>query len=320
MNKKELIVLLHNDLDAFGCMLNIDFRFPDTPKKYFFTNYGNLDKVVQNIEDYIQEHNNQNLLIADVSFATNKSQLVKLDSLFSGANCTKILIDHHMYPEGFFDEFKDIKVIWDTSKSATLLCLEHLKNSGKNSNLDKLSYIIDVYDIWRTVNKFFEFAQGLNEYFWTYDMEVLAEKVKNSGYNLPEDFSETVKTINQKIQSDILDYKKRNLVYRINDITICFVPNWFNQINIQEMKEHQNIVIGISSFGIVKFRINKVAPYSREQKIRFRELLAGEANTGHDDAFTYKIKGSDSNQSTFEDLMNETKRIIDVLSSIINQN
>ena len=35
----ELIVLLHNDLDAIGAYINIEYKFPTLKKKYFYTNY-----------------------------------------------------------------------------------------------------------------------------------------------------------------------------------------------------------------------------------------------------------------------------------------
>lgn len=314
----ELIVFLHNDLDAAGCILNIEFKFPFTKKKYFFTNYGNLDKIVSDIEEYVKDNGyiHKNILIADVSFATNRDALIKLNNLFKGS---KIIIDHHMYPDNFWNEFQEFKIIWDTEKSATLLCNEHFKNKGKNKNLDILSNIIDVYDLWQVNHKYFDFSQNLNEYFWTYDISEFCSVVKLNNYNLPDDFSEKVKSINDKIKSDIEDYKNRKLIYRVDKLSILFVQNWFNQINIQEMKEGQNIVLGITPFGIIRFRINENAPYSNKQKIKFRELLSGESNTGHLNAFTFKIKGSNSKQSTFDELMNEVKRIIKIVSEIINE-
>ena len=36
----ELVVMTHHDLDALGCMLNIEYKMPGIPKKYFHTNYS----------------------------------------------------------------------------------------------------------------------------------------------------------------------------------------------------------------------------------------------------------------------------------------
>ena len=45
----ELIVFGHNDLDQIGSMLSIEYKMPNIQKKYFYTNYGDIEKQVQAI-------------------------------------------------------------------------------------------------------------------------------------------------------------------------------------------------------------------------------------------------------------------------------
>ena len=140
----ELIVFGHNDYDMLACMLAIEFKFPGIKKKYFHTNYANIPERVAEIEQHIKENGNKHILIPDVSFSDNKEHL---RTLYNLGNC--IHIDHHLYPDGFWDEFPDMKVVWDKTKCAGKLCHEYFGNLGKNAALDKFIEIADVYDLWQ---------------------------------------------------------------------------------------------------------------------------------------------------------------------------
>lgn len=303
---KELVVFTHSDLDAAGCVLNIEFKLPSIPKKYFYTNYGDIEKITQEVIQYIKENNIQSLLMADVSFATNKECLAEIMEL--GIDVT--LIDHHQYPEDFFSDFPSLKLIHDTSKSATLLCNEYLKNTGKNENLDKLTKIIDVYDIWQINDPKFNFAQDLNEYFWRYSIPVFCKGVQEAGWNLPHDFLPVVRHIRQEYTNGIKDYEERGLIQRGGKITLCFGHDWFNQILIREMNQGQDFVIGLSSYGIIKVRISEKADYTNEQKRFLMKELTGKI-TGHENAFTYKMKSV-----SFDKLINESQRIAKIIQNL----
>ena len=309
---KELVVLTHNDLDAVGCYLNIEARFPETPKKYFITNYANINEVVGTIVQYKQEHGNRFLLIPDVSFATNKDALLTLYDAFESVT----VIDHHMYPDGFWDEFPEMMVVWDTEKSATLLCNEHLGVSGQNKNLDKLSHLIDVYDTWQVDSPYFGIAQDLNDYFWEttdYNLPLtLGDQIIAAGHKLPPDYKQVVEGLHETQASEIQAYWDRKLIYRAQEVTIAFVHRWFNQIQLKEMREGQAIVIGVTPTGIIKVRIRKTSNISTEHKNRLRQELTGEGDIGHEDAFTYKVPGPTS----FENTMREVQRIINVIEEI----
>lgn len=307
--KQEIIVFTHHDLDAMGSMINVEFKFPDIDKKYFSTNYFNMDERICEIIDYSKEHNINVLLIADVSFSENKDNLDLLYKHFDRIT----LIDHHLYPEEFWDDFPNMKIVHDTKKSATLLCHEYFSNAGKNKNLDKLTRIIDVYDIWQTEEPEFQFSQDLNEYFWTYDLELLTQKIAQNEYKLPNDFLEVSNNIKNNIKHDIVDYNKRGLIQRSKDVTICFVNKWFNQIMLSEMENGQNIVIGISSYGYVKIRINKKAPYTDAQKEELRSLITGNPNLGHMDAFSYKYESKPS----FDNSLKEIQRIVEIFEKVL---
>jgi oligoribonuclease NrnB/cAMP/cGMP phosphodiesterase (DHH superfamily) len=306
-NLNELIVLTHNDLDALGCALNVEYKFPSIKKKYFYTNYANIKEIVQEIKEYCKDYENIHILIADVSFSDSKDSLIELNTI---GKCT--LIDHHLYPDNFWDEFKNMKVLHDKSKSGAKLCNEYFGNTGKNKNLDELTYLIDVYDLWQTENKNFDDSQDLNEYFWLKvqynNLDSLIDEIYQRNFELPEDYSDKINEIKLKYNSEIADFERRNLIHRFDNITVAFVQNWFNQILISEMKKGQDVVIGITPSGIVRIRIKESSAYTPEQKNSLRLELTGTESIGHMNAFTYKI-----NNVSMQKLMDEVKKIINTL-------
>jgi hypothetical protein len=311
----ELVVFTHNDLDALGCMLNIEYKWPQVKKKYFHTNYANIDKIVQEIVDYQKANGSTHLIMPDVSFSDNKESLKILYNAFE--HCTHI--DHHMYPDGFWDEFPNMKVQWDKTKSATLICNEYLGNKGKNSNLDKLSMIIDVYDIWQDQHPAFSISQDMNEYFWhcanQESIEIMMKRFISNDYGLPIDYSIVTEAIRDKYENAIDSYEKRNLIHRADKITIAFVNDWFNQILIREMQDGQEFVIGANSNGIIKIRINQRVPYTVQQLNKIREILTGNPEYGHLHAFTYKVNGT----VDFNSIMEEVKKVTETIGSVCNE-
>lgn len=288
---KELIVLTHNDLDALGCMLNLEYKTPSTPKKYFHTNYGNIDKIVNDILEYQKINSNTTIIIPDVSFSDNKESLRKLYTAFQ--KC--IHIDHHMYPDGFWDEFPDMIVQWDKTKSATKICNEYFQNTGKVKNLDSLTTIIDVYDIWQKNDPLFAFAQDLNEYFWhelkSQSIEFLMNRIVENNYSLPNNFKEVVSNIKNEYNAKIQEYEKKGSIHRSGEITLCFIEEWFNQVMLDEHSKGVNFVVGINNYGITRIRVNQDSPYTEEQLNGIRFDLTGNAEYGHLHAFTYKTDG-----------------------------
>lgn len=304
---KELIVFTHNDLDALGCMLHLEYKFPDVPKKYFHTNYSNIIELTDEILTYKKQNGNTHIVIPDVSFGDNKESLRKIYNAFDHVTH----IDHHLYADGFWDEFPNMKVIWDKSVCATTLCARYFGNEGQNANLDKLTYIIDVYDMWRVKSEHFGIAQDLNEYFWyTKTVELCDDIVKNN-YKLPQDYVPTVQFIHDQFNAALKDYEARKLIHRGGEITLAFVKEWFNQILIREMDAGKNFVIGINSWGLIKVRVNQDAPYTHEQLNKLRLVLTGTETTGHMHAFTYKI-----DKSGLDALMAEAQKITTAIGNL----
>lgn len=306
---KELIVFTHNDLDMAGCVMNIEFKFPETKKKYFFTNYQNIDEQV----DAIIQHANTrpglitHVIVADVSFSDNKPALRALY-----ANFTVIHIDHHMYPAGFWDEFPNMRVVWDDEKSASLLCNEFFGNAGQNQNLDNLTKIIDIYDVWQDHHPFFGLAQDLNDYFWRVGAEKFLTSVLSEErmFKLPLDFKEVVEGIHKENDEAIRRIESEGLIQRSGELTIIYTAEKFNRVMLREMHVfEQTFVVGISNFGIVRIRVNRAAQIPPGILDSIRERLTGNINHGHAHAFTYK-----SSEETPDGILREAQKVATVIS------
>lgn len=299
----ELVIMTHHDLDALGCMLNIEYKMPSIPKKYFHTNYSNIDEIVNEIEQFMIMNECSHILIPDVSFADNKPALARLYQMGRVTH-----IDHHLYPEGFWDDFPKMKVVHDKSKSATKLCNEFFQNTGKNANLDKLTHLIDVYDIWQTGNAHFDLSQDLNEYFWASirygDLLPLVKRITSNEFKLPSNFLDLTNCIKEMRAKEVQSYEERKLIQRAGDVTLCFINEWFNHVMINEMHNGKNVVVGLNSKGIIRIRIREESPYTDSQKNDLRLELTGTETIGHMNAFTYKVESK-----SFNDLIKEAQRV-----------
>lgn len=300
----ELLVFSHNDLDMAGCVLNIEHKWPNIRKKYWHTNYTNIPQIVDEIIEYASKYDLEHLLIPDVSFSENKDSLKRLYNAIPHIT----LIDHHMYPDGYWDEFPNMKVVWDKTKCATTLCYEYFQND--NEKLRKLSKLIEIYDIWQEDHGAFQIAQDLNNYFWeAVNADYFINKFIQNGYDLPNDFNQVVQTFNTKWQKHLESLEKRNLIHRADDVAIAFTDEYFNQFNLSEMAKGYNIIIGARSWGLIQIRFNKNSAYTPEQKARWKYELCGNADNGHENTLTYRIQGSIS----FDVIMNEIQKIVKVI-------
>ena len=305
----ELIVCSHNDLDMALSVINIEYKMPGIKKKYFYTNYGDIDKQVQDIEDYVKQHGNKYCLMTDISWSTSPEALHKICSLFEKIT----LIDHHLYPDGFFDNYPKLKVHWDKTKSASLLTYEYFGNNASgNTDLAYITQLTDVYDLWQIRSPLFNKAQDLNTFFWEVGKEKFINDIINSGFKLPHYYDNVVEDITRRYNEAIVKFENRKLIHRSGKITLAFVDEWFNQIIIQEMQAGKDFVVNATTFGIFKIRISAEAQINREQKDLLRISLCGTKDIGHENAFSFKLK----TQVSFENIMKELKHITEQINRI----
>lgn len=318
-SQDEIIVFSHNDLDALGSMINIEFKFPNVKKHYYHTNYSNISQIVDDIFKLIDlkiiEGNPiRHILVPDVSFATDKESFTRLYNI-PGIKITHI--DHHLYPEGFWDDYPDMTVIWDKTRSATKLCNEFFENTGKNQNLDKLTHIIDVYDLWQYKSPYFAVAQDFNNYFWEVGIQWLCDEIVQRNFMLPENFKEVVQDFNARKDATLKRYDEKNSIIRSGTMSICFVNEFFNQVMLREMDNGQQIVVGINDYGIIRVRLFQEIQLSPEQIGDIRLEITGEKDTGHLHAFTYRASDNGKGSPSTKYLLTEAQKIANVFAKYL---
>jgi hypothetical protein len=273
-----MLVFLHNDLDAIGCEMCID-EMPFKVNKKFYTNYSDFEEKVDEIINYSFATRDDELLIADLSFAERPDTLQKLTTHFKSV----LHIDHHQYPDEFFERIigKNYKHKIDINRCAAKICYDLF--GLNNENLKVLCSIIDSYDRWVVNSPYFKKGQQLNKYFWNVEWDHFKE-FKNG---VPEDYTKVVSEIEETEKREIAELKEKGFIVRAKSgPKITFVFGWkhFNPILISEMEEGQDFVIGVYK-NIYKVRI-KAGVLNHEQCRELQMLLTGNV-TGHDNAFTF---------------------------------
>ena len=307
----EIIVFTHNDLDAISCMSNVDFALPQDRKVYFHTNYMNIVQRSDEVVRYQQQNRNTRIFVLDISFSGNKRELI--DIINTGAEI--LFIDHHLYPEGYFEEleqYPNFKYIHKIGYSAGLLTYAHFKNPGKNNNLDYFTKLVDKYDIWRKDDPEFQESQLLNEYFYrnveTMSIENLMKKFVSNDYGLPRDYADTINIIKKEIVETKESMEKRKLIHRTPDITIIFTDKYFNFVISDEFKAGRQCCIIANDWGIIRIRISENSTLTEEQKAFLRLELTGQEDIGHENAFTYRVKNV-----SFDVIIEEIKRCAEII-------
>lgn len=296
-----MIVLLHNDLDAVGSELCIRQRF--IIDQCFYTNYSDMQSVIESLLEYAEKHDEKQLIIADLSFANKKDILETLCCHFD----TILHIDHHSYDRDFFKNLDvhkcKYKSIINTSVCASKLCMDTFKiNLGFLHNLIK---IIDIYDCWRSSSPHFDKAQNLNNYFWEVGYHNFLTEF--SKFKIPENYKSVVESVLERQNKKIQELKDKNLIVRSTEgerITFVFNFEVFNPVMIKEMQEGQRFVVGIE-FNTVRFRIAQNYFLDDDLEV-LRQRLCG-CTTGHLNAFTYKFNS---------DTLTECKRISQIVNEI----
>jgi len=309
--KETITILTHNDLDAVGCLINIEFALPTIQKEIISTNYRDLEDKVQETIEYLQTSNTKLLIVCDVSFGNNKNLLLNVHDVCKTLNIKLLFLDHHMYPEGYFDNFEYINYVHNTEKSATLITHEFFKNQGKLKSLDYITNLINTYDIWLIENENFLDALDLNDFFWeNYGMVNLAEKIIYDGYNLPIEYRITKDSRRDNIYKEIQVLKDKNLIHTAGNITIAFTDKYYDFILYQEfMEKNIDHLILASSYGIIRIRHNNKSNLKDNIKKQIREKLKS-TDIGHLHAYPIQLK-----DKTFDTTMDKIKEIVSIINN-----
>ena len=285
MNYKYL-VFGHCDLDQLGCNLLIKTQYKDV--KVVSTNYINFIDKFEEFKDVLFHNSIEKIFITDVSFANFKEQFDFLSSL----NVQVVFIDHHIYPEDFFNDTK-IKVIHDISKSASLLTLEYFGRSKFSADMNTLIDIINVYDLFLLDDKYYHLSSFLNEYFWTMtrtsqNIEMIFLKNPNISENV--NFIKFCSISKVKNAELLAELERKKLILRHLMGTIAFSNEIYDLIVLNEFKANKHYVIIASFNGIVRIRFNLSLFTDSKIKSELRKQITGLEYIGHENAFSIKVE------------------------------
>lgn len=287
---QNIVSLSHNDLDMLGCQLCIDNALGTNKITYFNTNYRNLPDKVHEIVEFCHKNVVKLILITDVSFSMCRDDLLTLCDI----GLPIIYIDHHKYPDGFFDNLPgNIKVHYSKEKCASVLTYEYLRCN--NDNLKTLVEFINNFDIWKTKEKDFLIGFYLNSYFWdfSYNKSVneLMNLFKSNNYSLPKDFTSFSVAHKKKATEHIQKLANQNLIHKNKNISIIFTDDYYTDYLLELFKNPENEVLIIAnSWGSIRVRINNVSNIKSSIKDDIRLELTGHKDTGHENAFTFVSK------------------------------
>ena len=308
--KKDILVLTHNDLDALGCLLNIQYALPKDNLDIYSTNYRNINEKCYEVEQRISDC--KLLIICDVSFSQYKDKLLQLISSCKRESKKLLYIDHHEYPDNFFDDLNHITYVHDKTKSATMLTHNFFKNNQKCKALDNFTTLTDIYDIWRSRHKHFQTAIDLNSYFWLNDLIYLFNKIKENNYKLPNDYKKVIENYNFNAKINIKKFHENKLIFDSRDIRIAFIDDYIPEVIAEGFKKNLKSCIVASSYGIVRVRFNEFSDITKQQKQKIKSQILTSKDIGHLNAFALKVE-----KSGFDSIMKEIKKISSIISEEI---
>jgi oligoribonuclease NrnB/cAMP/cGMP phosphodiesterase (DHH superfamily) len=291
-----ILSLSHNDLDAVGCQLCIHEKFSKIQDiSYYNTNYKNLEPLVHDIEDRIKAHREdiKLLMITDISFSEVPELLNSVKMTCSEHNVPVIYVDHHMYPDGFFDnlETPNFKVHYNKEICGAMGTYKALKLD--NVNLLKVIKVIDVFDIWRDESELFSLANDFNNYFWASGRMQIMQKIIDRNYGLPHDFIKVAALYKEQAEEFYQKSLKKGTIFSpSNGISCAFLDDYFNYIVDREL-QYKKVFICASSFGALRLRFSKTG-YSPDVVLEIKERMLNGATRGHLWSFSMQVDVTNS--------------------------
>jgi len=312
--KKPIVHLTHADMDALGAMLNLHYITPNIEKITFHTNYKDLTEKVHDVIDFIRKHSIQMLVISDVAFTSNKTDLLEIQKVVQDELGIKILyFDHHVYEPGFFDDIT-FKYIHDIKDSATMIMNKAFK--VQDEHLNKLSALINIYDVWIERSEMFPIAMELNDWFMdearTKSFDQIFFEIVQNGYRLPKSFPAYVKNKQTEFKTTLKSLKDRGLFVSDGFTSMIFTDKFINQSLYQTFNVGKNkIALIINSYGIIRIRFSTIDCLENSEKEKIKLAIMGKLDIGHLNAFSIKVENSN-----FEKIMKKVQE----LTEIINEN
>ena len=311
------VVLTHNDGDALGCISVLEETIK--PKKYFYTNYADLEPQLQNLINYVKENKVKNVLIADVSLSGNRETLITLVRTLKkiSPQYSLKIFDHHLYPENYWNGVQ-AEVHYNSDKSACRILFDYFSKQYNLYNLISIIDILNTFDTWDKENPKFLDALIFNEFFLGFRGHNYARimdffyLLRANGYQYTFVMGDFKRQLIEEYQVYREDAQNRGILQHSKTGTpITVITSWeyFNLFVYYEHKNGQDVVVGIKN-GVFRVRV-RGGSFTDPALEKIRKELCGTSDIGHNLAFTYRIP----NFTNSEDVVQEIKRLTKVFNT-----
>ena len=280
MKITKCVCLTHNDGDALGCMVIFEMTFK--PERYFVTHYGDLVKQVQDIIAYADNHDIQRLCIADVSFAGRRDLLIKLSERFDIK-----FIDHHLYPEGFFEGIEGPKftLFHDTNRAACRILYDMRRKLCPATAISA----IDSFDTYDTQQSNFLLGLVFNSYvrMRCHNDASLMLDLAHEVIEANQDLYKVLGFFNDRYVTSFNSFRNdafaKGVYVKANkgcNISISLVEEYFSMFVYTELSRDADVVLGVTKHNIL-VRIKQGAFSTKDVLAAKRYLVPENPTIGH---------------------------------------
>ena len=224
--------ITHTDLDGYGCLFVSSMKFNDL--QYYNLNYSET----KNIPELIKDTNYDKIYITDLNL---KEDTIKELNKFNNI----VIVDHHIWNYDY-KKYENIEFHIDTTKCATMLYYELVSNLKSIKNTIEL---INIYDLWKTDDKYFEVANILNDWFY----ELLKDE----------------KIFDNKLRVDLIT----TLLYRFSNLFEDLTEKYITDYLVEELEKRKSSFIR----DIIISRLNE--PISNKMLLAKMQLKSYEEFT-----------------------------------------
>ena len=213
----KIINITHYDLDGAVSNIVVKNAFINSEVLTYTAVYKNLDKILNNALSYIDSIVNTLedfcVIITDLSIDN-----YYLKEFLKSTNVKHLMyFDHHLRTdENLLEEINNSKFVYkyDNQICGAQITYDFFKKEYpkiKHNNLDKLVYLTNIYDLYKTKDADFVHAYDLNTLFWEYKFDGFIESYNNGIDNgLLEEHKRFINEQKDKLQQYMLDVKNNH--------------------------------------------------------------------------------------------------------------
>ena len=234
------IILSHNDMDGFGCVLSA--RKFDKNISLFNVGYDVITTTIIQISNILKSTVVENIFITDLNFSEDDTiELYKL--VKHNPSVTITYIDHHPYETerqhqifNKMKEFNNFTFIHTEKHCATWIFYKWLLSKNMittSDDYEKLMSLINIFDVWKDKEPLFKLALSLNDIFYEYFGDKFVNIMERNEYKLGGQIKENMIHVIEKKNIFFKKLESEGYITPVNDDILLFISNsYMNHMTI----------------------------------------------------------------------------------------